>query len=412
MTKHFKLETKNAPDPLDQVQKALEEIQKKAAGSAKLGEQIEGLSDMLRDVGTRVERIEKRDARDRMFQGASQGGAGAFVKPEDARHVDLFSKMLRNPKNEQVKADLREIEEKTASGATDGAGGFLVPEVLIGPLLKRAANANPFRGLVRVVQVATRDINFPLSNGDATTGWVGENSTRTGTTEPTLIAPKPTFGTLYALVEATEELVMDSAFDVASWFSMEAGDKMAEAEMAAIVSGDGVNKPTGLLNVAPESGADGSRTAGAFRYIATGAASTLGTAPADRLIDMIYSLKAAYRMRGTWIMNSQVAGEIRKLKDADGRFLWADSLAAGQPSTLLGYPVEIVEAMPGIGANAHPIAFGDFSRAFVLAENGGLRVTVNDNISVPGKVIWYIRRRLGGIAYDNDAVRFLRVSAT
>lgn len=410
MTKHFQLETKNAPDPLDQVQKALDEIQKKAAGTAKLGEQIEGLSDMLRDVGSRVERIEKRDARERIGMGSIP--SGSFVKPEDARHAELFAKMLRNPKNEQVKAELQEIERKTATGATDGAGGFLVPEVLVGPLLKRAANANPFRGLVRVVQVATRDVAFPLSNGDATTGWVGENVVRTGTTEPTLISPKPTFGTLYALVEATEELTMDSAFDVASWFSMEAGDKMAEAEMAAIVSGDGVNKPTGLLHVAPEAGADGARTAGAFRYLATGNATTLGSAPSDRLIDMIYSLKAAYRMRGTWIMNSQVAGEIRKLKDSNGRFLWTDGIAAGQPSTLLGYPVEIVEAMPGIAANTHPIAFGDFNRAFVLAENGGLRVTVNDNISVPGKVIWYVRRRLGGITYDNDAVRFLRVSAT
>ena len=41
-----------------------------------------------------------------------------------------------------------------------------------------------------------------------------------------------------------------------------------------------------------------------------------------------------------------------------------------------------------------------------------LRVTVDDNVSTPGRIRWYIRRRLGGIPYDNQAVRFLRVSVS
>lgn len=77
------------------------------------------------------------------------------------------------------------------------------------------------------------------------------------TTGPTLAEAKPTSGTLYSYVQASEELVMDSQFDVVSWFSMEAGDAMAETEMAAIIAGDSVNKPSALLKVAPEAAADG-----------------------------------------------------------------------------------------------------------------------------------------------------------
>jgi HK97 family phage major capsid protein len=110
-------------------------------------------------------------------------------------------------------------------------------------------------------------------------------------------------------------------------------------------------------------------------------------------------------------MNSQTAGTIRKLKDAEGRFIWADGLAAAEPARLLGYPVVIAEGMPGGADEACPIAFGDFGRAFILAENGGLRITIDDNITVPGQVRWYIRARLGGCVYDNKAVRVLKVNA-
>lgn len=121
---------------------------------------------------------------------------------------------------------------------------------------------------------------------------------------------------------------------------------------------------------------------------------------------MIYHLKAAYRQRGTWVMNSAVARQVRKLKDANGPFLWTDRLAASQASPLLGYPLAIAESMPRIAASAHPIASGDFERASILCENSGLPMTLDDNITTPGRVKFYIRRRLGGTAYDNNAVRF------
>lgn len=205
---------------------------------------------------------------------------------------------------------------------------------------------------------------------------------------------------------------MDSAFDIGGWFASEAGNKMGEAEMAAIIAGDGVDKLSGLLRVAPTAGADGTRAAGALKYLPTGNASTLGAAPSDLLISTVYDLKAGYRANASWVMNSTVAGDIRKLKDAQGRFLWTDGIAVGEPSTLLGYPVQIAESMAGVAANSLPIMFGDFSRGYILCENGGLRVTIDDNVTAPGRIKWYIRRRLGGTVYDNDAVRAIKIATT
>lgn len=347
---------------------------------------------------------------------ANRPGGGFTAKaaetPEAKEHLDAFTAFLRAPKDQEVKAQLAAIERKTASGATDPAGGFLVPEVILGPLLRRVSSGNPLRQIVRQVLVQTRDVNFPLSNGNSVSGWIGENATRTDTAEATLTNVKPTFGTLYSLVGASEELMMDSVFDVASWFIGEAGDRMAEAEATAIVSGNGSDKPTGLLNVAPQSGADGARTNNAFRYIPTGQAATLAINPLDTLMTVVYDLKAGHRANASWVMNSVVASTLRLVKDSTGRFIWQDSLVIGQPASLLGYPVVICEAMPNIGANAHPIAFGNFDRGYILADNGGVRVTVDDNITVPGKVRWYIRRRVGGIPFDNEAVRFIKCATT
>lgn len=372
--------------------------------------QYDALMNEVGEIDVEMKRLV--DANERIANGVPMMAGGGYGS-DAQEHLSAFTNFLRSPRDMRARQTLADMDfRNVASGGTDPAGGFLIPEIILGPLMQRAVNTNPFRSLVRVVQVASRDVSFPLSNSNSTTGWVGELATRAPTTEATLSNAKPTFGTLYSYVEASEELIMDSAFDIGGWFATEAGDAMGTAEMTAIITGNGVDKPTGLLNAVPTTGADGTRAAGVFKYLPTGNASTLGAAPSDLLITTVYDLKAQYRANATWLMNSAVAGEIRKLKDSQGRFLWTDGIAAGEASTLLGYPVAIAESMPGIAANNLPIMFGDFSRAYILAENGGLRVTVDDNITVPGRIKWYLRRRLGGVVYDQDAARVIRVSAT
>lgn len=357
---------------------------------------------------------ELREGLDTMAKHASRpGGAGtsgaAMVTPEEREHREAFANWLRNPRHEKARGELSALETRTASTLTDTSGGYAVPSLVEGPLMMRARDANPLRGIVRAVAVSTGDVTFPLSNADAGSGWVGETDTRAGTGEPTLTGAKPTFGTLYALVEASEELVSDMQFDVQGWFTAEAGAALGAAEMAAIVSGNGTNKPTGFLNTAPEAGADGTRTQGALKFITSGAAAALSDA--DKLIDVVYDLQAKHRTNARWVMNSRTAGIVRKLKDGDARYLWAESLAPGQPPVLLGYPVTIAEGMPDVAADDFPIAFGDFAAAYVLADRGGLRTTVDDNISQPGRVRWYVRKRVGGTVYDNDAVRLIKIAA-
>ncbi len=173
---------------------------------------------------------------------------------------------------------------------------------------------------------------------------------------------------------------------------------------------DGVEKPKGFLT---HGRVDNEIwTWGNLGYVATGAdGDFLASTPADAIVDLVYALDAAYRANATFVMNSKTAGAARKMKDADGRFLWSDGLAAGEPARLMGYPVLIAEDMPDIANNAFAVAFGDFSSAYTIAERPDMRV-LRDPFSAKPHVLFYASKRVGGDVSDFAAVKLLKFAVS
>ena len=81
---------------------------------------------------------------------------------------------------------------------SDSAGGYAVPTLIDREIEKRVNLLNPFRTLVRVVQVGSRDYRQLVSSNDGSNGWVGEGDSRSETTTSRLFERAPSFGTLYA----------------------------------------------------------------------------------------------------------------------------------------------------------------------------------------------------------------------
>lgn len=369
----------------------------------------------------RMDDVERRlNARD--FAGLEL--ADGDVSTEKREHAQIFTEWLRNPRSHDVRARLENVERKLASGLSDAAGGTLVPELLVNRIVQQVKDSSPMRRLASVFAVSGGDVKLPVFKSDAESAWVGEGATRNATTEPTVLERKPTVGTSYALVSASEELMQDSAFDVTSWFVRTVGAELAKAEGIAFVSGNGSNRPTGFLNTAPESAGDEdspARTDKALQYIATGAAGAFqgdyrASPPGDPtgcLVDALYALKSAYRANSTWIMSSATAAVVRKFRDADGRYLWSDALMAGQPPMLLGRPVELDENMPAIGSNTFPVALGDWRQAYGIFDVGGLRIGLEGpEYGTVGQYRWYIRRRTGGTILDSNAAKVIKAVAS
>jgi HK97 family phage major capsid protein len=206
--------------------------------------------------------------------------------------------------------------------------------------------------------------------------------------------------------KASQRLLDDAAFDVEDWLARRIAERFVRAEAAAFVAGDGVDKPKGFLThpkVAQASWAWGS-----LGYVATGANGDFaGVNAADAIVDLVYALGADYRANASFVMNSKTAGAVRKMKDADGRFLWSDGLASGEPARLMGYPVLVAEDMPDIAAGAYAIAFGDFRAGYTVAERPDLRI-LRDPFSAKPHVLFYASKRVGGDVSDFAAIKLLK----
>ncbi len=304
-----------------------------------------------------------------------------------------------------------QTEYKDITIGTGSAGGFGVPEEISREIEKHELKFSPVRSLVNVVRAGTSDYKELLAINGATSGWVGETGSRSATATPTLREIAPTHGELYAYPQASEWSLDDVFFNVETWLAESVGESFAVAEATAVLTGNGTNQPTGMLNSAPTAVSDetATRAAAVYEFIANVDAG-LALLP-DRLIDTQYKLNAAYQAGAVWAMNSTTAGVVRKLKDSTNQYLWQPSLIVGQPDTLLGKPVSVWEQMAAIANNAHPIAYGNFRRGYTIADRVGLRIT-RDNVTNVGFVRFYIRRREGGIVRNNNAIKFIKTTTS
>lgn len=337
-------------------------------------------------------------------------------------HKSAFLNFMRNPRDQKTVAALQDVERKavfTTGTGGSAAGGYAVPKEIAAQIITAITDISPMRQLATVVTASTPDYKQLVDVLGTSTGWVGEKGTRSETNTSQLGEVAPTFGSLYAYPKATEESLSDMFFNVEQWLVGSVATAMAAAESAAFTTGDGSNKPSGIMVATKSTSDDASLAFGSTQYVPTGAAGGFPALsltspvayPSDKLIDVVHKLKAGYRANARWMMNKSTLGVVRKFKDADGNYLWAPGIAAGMPSTLLGYAVAENEDMAAIGANAFPIAFGDFRAAYLIVDLVGLRVTL-DEVTTPGYVKWLFRRRVGGKLLDNQAVKVIKCATT
>jgi HK97 family phage major capsid protein len=306
-------------------------------------------------------------------------------------------------------------EFKTYSVGDDPSGGYLVAPVLSASINRRVFDVSPLGRLARRISIPEGDaFEEPIDDGDIGATWVGENDARPATATSDLKYLLVSVKEIYALQTVTQRLLDDSRFDVGAWVEGKIADKFARTEGTAFITGDGVGKPRGLLSYPSTTDVDGVRPWFTIQHVNTGAngafiAATTTASPADCLVDLVYALRAPYRPNARFLMNRRTAGAVRKLKDSEGKFIWADA-REGQPATLLGFPVELDEQMPDIATGSMSIAFGDMAQAYMVVEKPGVRLLRDPFTSKPN-VLMYAYRRVGGGLQNGEAVKLLRFAA-
>lgn len=330
------------------------------------------------------------------------------VAEVEVPHKKAFSAYLRSGDDDAMRS--LDIEEKALSTAVAADGGYLVDPQTADQIAGVLRSASSIRSISNVVTVESSAYDVLVDHTDIGAGWATETASVSETGTPQLERVSIPLHELSALPKASQRLLDDSAFDVESWLAGRIADRFTRSEGSAFVDGDGVDKPTGFLTYSAVDNA--SWAWGSLGYVATGANGDFnGTDPADAIVDLVYALGARYRANATFVMNSKTAGAVRKMKDADGRFLWSDGLAAGEPARLMGYAVLIAEDMPDIASDAAAIAFGDFGAGYTIAERPDLRI-LRDPFSAKPNVLFYATKRVGGDVSDFAAIKLLKFAVS
>ena len=301
---------------------------------------------------------------------------------------------------------LRRIEEKALSVGVNSDGGYLVPDETEREIGRRLTAASPIRAIAGVRQMSGNVYKKPFAISGAATGWVGETDARTQSTSPTLDELQFPAMELYAMPAATATLLADAAVNIDEWIASEVENAFAPQESTAFVTGDGNKKPTGFLSYTKI--AESSWAWAKIGYTLTGVSGGFAASdPSDNLVDLVYALKSGYRQNAHWVMNRKTQAVVRKLKDADGNYIWQPAAIAGGTASLMNFPIAESEDMPDIGANSHSIAFGDFAHGYLVVDRIGIRV-LRDPYSTKPYVLFYTTKRVGGGVQDFDAIKLLK----
>jgi len=242
-------------------------------------------------------------------------------------------------------------EQKLMRVSEDVTGGYVSPIEFRARLIELLTEISPIRQIASVETIGGSGVEFPKEGSDTVTAaWPDE----------TLVAGDYKFAMekfepfeLRALVTPKRTLLEDAAFNVEAYIQRKTAEKFAKKEGLAFITGNAVSKPEGLL------------TNPNIPFVKSGDASNL---TADGIIKLIYDLPAYYARNAKFVMKRSTILDVRLFKDKNDQYLWQPSYQAGQPTTLLGYPIIEAVDMPAVASDSFPILFGDFQAGYMIVD--------------------------------------------
>lgn len=341
----------------------------------------------------------------------SRGDGKVEKSAELQEYSTKFEEYFRTGEGEK---ELKDISKKALAATSnyDPSAGFTVRPEMDGIVDETVREVSPMRTLASVRTVGTSIYKRLVNVHGATSGWVGETASRPRTDASQLKELLFPAMTLYANPAATEELLEDSEVNIDQWLADEVALEFAGQEGTAFISGDGSNKPRGVIGGYSKV-ANASYAWGSLGYIATGTSGAFdGTNPENAMIDLYTALKKPYRNNSTWIMNRNTMSTIRKWKDGNGRpkieLTYADG---GLVERLMGRQIEEMVDMDDMAAGTYSVALGDFKRGYLIVDRRGTRV-LRDPYSAKPYVEFYTTKRVGGGVSNFEAIKLLKFAAS
>lgn len=345
----------------------------------------------LKDVREQQRSLAEAEVRDSAVLNPFDRNGNPDENSEERAYRAALDKYLRFGKSE-----LNQDEVRALSVGTNSAGGYLVPKSFRATLVEQLEQASAIRNFATVLTTSGgNQILVPKVTSPPVAEWVLEGGAKPED-DPVFDQVALDAHKNALIVKVSWELLQDSAFDVESYVARELGRAIGRLEGAAYATGDGTNKPHGLITEA---------TVGV-----TAASATAITA--DEIINLVYSVERPYRTNARFLMDDAMAAVVMKLK-ANNEYIWTDSFRDGEPARILGFPVEIEPNMDGVpAADDVVLAFGDL-KGYFIRDVDGVRVQRLNELYAANNYVGFLgEHRTDGDLIDTNAVKTLKMAAS
>ena len=339
--------------------------------------------------------------------GAQMNG-GADKPPVDPEYTGTFASFMRAGGRDDEGKLLAEQKKGPRAAMSEGVpadGGLLTPVEWDRSISGRLKLITPMRAESTVISISKAGFTKLFTDRTVGSGWVGETASRPATATPQFTALGFGLGQLYANAAASQDVLDDAEINLENWLTGEIDTEFSRQEGIAFVGGDGLNKPFGFLSFATGGSAAARHPWGAIEVVTSGAATAFTS---DKAVDLVYKLPAIYTPNAKFFSNRTSLGALRKLKDGQGNYLWQPTYVAGQPSTLLGYPLVDMPDMPNVAAGNAALAFGDMRETYLVIDRIGFRVLRDPYTNKP-YVCFYCTKRVGGGVKNPDSMKIMTI---
>lgn len=302
------------------------------------------------------------DVDERQQEAASRVGMRLDSK---ALSIDLPDSRYANQLANVYRSNHPTMVQRALSAVQGPAGAFTVPESFITSLEVAMLAWGGMRQVSEILRTTGgEEMSWPTADDSSAEGRQIGESEAVDTTGANIA--EPTFGrTIWRAYKFTSdavlvpnELLEDSAFDVASVLGGMLGERLGRIQNRRCTTGTGAAQPRGIV---PAS------TLG----VTTAAAAAITT---DEIIQLEHSVDPAYRIGASYMFHDNVLMALRLLKDGEGRYLWQSNVQAGAPDRINGRPYTINQHMAStVQANAITALFGQLNK-YKIREVRGIRL--------------------------------------
>ena len=371
---------------------------------------VETYEKMVADVqalGTEIDRMEQQMEMDAKFSAPTSDPVRGGFKPEAGNKVHPTATEAYNKAFwEMVRGNVTPEVRNALSVGTDAKGGYTVPDEFERQLIQALEESNIFRQMAHVIHTDSGTHAIPIAADSGEAVWVDEGGEITDA-DPTFSQEVLKAFKMGTLIKVSNELLNDSAFDIAAYIAERIGKRFGNAEEKAFFQGTGesstpgtASQPTGILT-----SLSGDVTTDAYTSI-----------DFDDVFALYYKLAEPYRRNASFVTSESIMLKLMTLKDGQSQYIWKPSLEIGKPDTILNHPIRTSQYMPALaGTTADKgkkvLLFGDFNYYWIADRGSRTLKRLNELYAITDQVGFIGTQRVDGKLILSDAMKCLKMAS-